>query len=73
MNEIKVEIVTEIPRNEDGSVASPCQRLCKLDENKMCVACLRSIDEIMAWSKSDDAYKLSVWRRLASLEQLAQS
>ncbi len=70
MNEMSMEIETqvfaEIPRNEDGSIASPCLRLCKLDENKQCVACLRSIDEIMAWSKADDAYKLAVWGRLAA-------
>lgn len=59
-------MVSEVPRNEDGSIASPCLRLCKLDENKTCVACLRSIDEIMAWSKADETYKLTVWRRLSS-------
>lgn len=62
------EVVCEIPRNDDGDIASPCLRMCKLDENKQCVACLRSIDEIMAWSKADEAYKAKVWRRIAVIK-----
>lgn len=61
------KIVHEVPRNEDGRIASPCLRLCKLDEKKRCVACLRTIDEIMAWSKADEAYKEAVWQRIAVL------
>lgn len=64
---IVIEVAREIPRNEDGSIASPCLRLCKLDENKQCLACLRSLDEIMAWSKADEVYKVKVWRRISSL------
>lgn len=63
---IVMEVGRDIPLNEDGSIASPCVRLCKLDENKQCVACLRSIDEIMAWSKADEAFKVQVWNRITS-------
>lgn len=69
MNSMKTVNVTKadagIPRNEDGGIASPCLRLCKLDENKQCVACLRSIEEIMAWSKADEPYKARVWARIS--------
>ncbi len=64
------EVNVTIPHNDDGSIASPCLRLCQLDENKHCVACLRSIEEIMAWSKADDTYKIRVWRRILPAYQL---
>jgi predicted Fe-S protein YdhL (DUF1289 family) len=27
----------------------------------LCEGCLRTIDEIIAWSRADDAYKRAVW------------
>lgn len=30
---------------------SPCIKVCRLDDNKVCIGCLRSIDEIVAWKK----------------------
>ncbi len=35
-------------------VASPCVRLCCLDNSDICVGCFRSLDEIKAWSQADD-------------------
>ncbi|WP_084282464.1 DUF1289 domain-containing protein [Deefgea rivuli] len=47
------------------TVASPCINLCKLNERRQhCVACLRTLDEIRAWSKNSDQEKLAVWARL---------
>jgi len=34
-------------------------------ERQYCMGCLRTIDEIMAWSKADDAYKQAVWVEIA--------
>jgi len=35
--------------------ASPCRRLCTLDEHDVCVGCGRTIDEICGWSALDEA------------------
>jgi predicted Fe-S protein YdhL (DUF1289 family) len=35
-----------------------------------CEGCLRTIDEIVAWSRADDAYKRAVWAELRRREQL---
>jgi uncharacterized protein len=41
------------------SVTSPCNSICKMDENTgLCMGCWRTIDEIIAWgSRSDDVKK----------------
>ena len=47
-------------------IPSPCVSLCKMDvERQYCMGCLRTIDEIMAWSKADDAYKQAVCVEIA--------
>jgi predicted Fe-S protein YdhL (DUF1289 family) len=43
-------------------VPSPCISLCKMSpDTGLCEGCLRTIDEIVAWSAADDAYKRGVW------------
>ncbi len=42
-------------------VASPCINVCQMDAvTGWCAGCLRSLDEIGAWSKLDDAGKRAV-------------
>ena len=42
-------------------VPSPCVSLCKMDaERRYCMGCLRTIEEIVNWSKADDDYKRGV-------------
>jgi predicted Fe-S protein YdhL (DUF1289 family) len=42
-------------------VASPCISVCRLDEaSGLCVGCLRTLDEIAAWSLLDDDGKRDV-------------
>ncbi|MES2991337.1 MAG: DUF1289 domain-containing protein [Pseudomonadota bacterium] len=51
------------------SVASPCNSVCRMDERTgLCEGCLRSIDEIIAWSTMDDDEKRAVWEALAQRE-----
>jgi len=57
-----------------GNVTSPCINICKLDENKICIGCYRSIDEIANWTKYTDEQKLQINdelenRRWQKLEQ----
>jgi predicted Fe-S protein YdhL (DUF1289 family) len=46
-------------------VPSPCVSLCKMDADRMyCMGCLRTIPELVAWGKADDAYKRGVWAEI---------
>ena len=48
--------------DEDGSVASPCISVCRMDASTgWCEGCLRTIDEIAGWSLFDDDAKRAVW------------
>lgn len=46
-------------------VASPCSSICRIDAGSgWCEGCLRTLDEIAAWSALDDVAKRAVWREL---------
>ena len=46
-------------------VPSPCINVCQMDPaSGWCSGCLRTLDEIAAWSTLDGPAKLAVWRRL---------
>ena len=50
-------------------VPSPCVSLCKMDaERRYCMGCLRTIEEIVNWSKADDDYKRGVWAEIRRRE-----
>ena len=41
--------------------ASPCTNVCTLDETRgLCRGCLRTLDEISAWSRISNAEKLAI-------------
>ncbi len=43
-------------------VPSPCVSVCRMDAaSGLCEGCLRTLDEIAAWSTMDDAAKSAVW------------
>lgn len=42
------------------TTASPCVRICCLDERNVCLGCGRTLDEIRDWSKLNDAEKRTV-------------
>lgn len=54
---------------------SPCVSLCRLDpelgaeEGGLCVGCLRSIDEIIAWGTASDLQKHEILARVAVRRQ----
>lgn len=49
----------------DGRVVSPCISVCAMDAaTGLCAGCLRSLDEIAAWSVLDDDEKRAVLARL---------
>ncbi|MGK6305632.1 DUF1289 domain-containing protein [Variovorax sp. DT-64] len=52
-------------RKTARDVPSPCISVCRIDPaSGLCEGCLRTIDEIAAWSGADDATKRSVWRSI---------
>lgn len=51
------------PQDPDPA-ASPCTRVCTLDENNVCLGCARSLTEITRWSAMTDAERRAVVARL---------
>ncbi|MBA2673275.1 DUF1289 domain-containing protein [Ramlibacter sp.] len=48
----------------DG-MPSPCQSVCRMEpDTGLCEGCLRTLDEITAWSRMDDAGKREVWHEI---------
>ena len=43
-----------------GNIKSPCINICKLDANKICTGCYRTIDEIANWTKCTDHTKAQI-------------
>ncbi|WP_233861928.1 DUF1289 domain-containing protein [Paraburkholderia adhaesiva] len=48
-----------------GTPVSPCINICRMNEaSGLCEGCLRTIDEIAAWSTLDDDAKRAVWNAI---------
>jgi len=44
---------------------SPCVSICRIDAGSgFCEGCLRTIEEIAAWSRIGDAEKRNIWRAI---------
>jgi len=55
----------------DSPLPSPCISLCQMDaDSGLCQGCLRTIDEIVAWSDAGEDYKRVVWAEIRRREQL---
>jgi uncharacterized protein len=55
-----VRAATDLPQGP--SVLSPCINVCRMDAaTGWCEGCLRTIDEIAAWSMLDDEAKREIW------------
>lgn len=45
---------------------SPCISVCKIaPDSGLCYGCLRTLEEIGAWSTSEDADKRAIWAKIA--------
>ena len=59
------------PPVRTGGVASPCISICRMDgATGWCEGCLRTLDEIASWSRSEDATQQAVWERIAKRQTL---
>jgi predicted Fe-S protein YdhL (DUF1289 family) len=46
-------------------VPSPCIQVCRIDRaSGWCEGCQRSLDEIAAWSRLDEAGRRAVWQQV---------
>lgn len=47
-------------------IQSPCINICKMDATSaLCIGCFRTIEEITAWSRSDDATRAHILASVA--------
>jgi predicted Fe-S protein YdhL (DUF1289 family) len=52
-------------------VASPCVKACKINaETNLCNGCLRTLDEIIVWSKASNTVKLAIWSKIEERKKL---
>jgi uncharacterized protein len=58
-----------LPPEQQTPVPSPCISLCKMSpDTGLCEGCLRTIDEICAWSTASDDAKRAVWAEIRRRE-----
>ncbi|CAB1367304.1 conserved protein of unknown function [Denitratisoma oestradiolicum] len=50
-------------------VQSPCVRQCCLDDADVCLGCLRTLEEILAWGEADDTQRLRILDAVARRRQ----
>lgn len=48
---------------------SPCVRQCCLDDADVCLGCLRTLEEILAWGEADDMRRLRILDAVARRRQ----
>jgi len=66
---VNLRTMTTMNPEDQSPVPSPCISLCKMsDETGLCEGCLRTIDEIIAWSQADDDFKRGVWAEIRRRE-----
>jgi len=52
-------------QRKERDLPSPCISVCTMEiASGLCRGCLRTLDEIAAWSTLDDAGKRAVWARI---------
>ena len=64
--DLLVERAQEVAEGRDADVPSPCLSVCRMDpHSELCEGCLRTLDEIAAWSRMGDEGKREVWAQIA--------
>jgi predicted Fe-S protein YdhL (DUF1289 family) len=57
---LELRALPDTPGRAPSTLASPCVRVCCLDDNDMCLGCGRLLSEIRLWGESDDAARARV-------------
>ncbi len=47
-------------KKKQNTIKSPCIHVCTLDEDKICMGCYRSVEEIRGWFRFSDEEKKKV-------------
>jgi uncharacterized protein len=64
--DLLAERVREARATPGAQVPSPCVSICRMNmDSELCEGCLRTLDEIAAWGRMDDATKREVWQLIA--------
>jgi uncharacterized protein len=64
--DLLAERVREFEATPGAQVPSPCVSICRMNmDSELCEGCLRTLDEIAAWGRMDDATKREVWQLIA--------
>lgn len=51
-------------------LASPCINICRMDaDSGLCVGCLRTLDEIILWARTDDRTRAAILAAVADRRQ----
>jgi len=59
--------LAELAQDPAHLVPSPCISVCRMNtDTGLCQGCLRDIEEIIAWSRLDEAAKRVVWRSIVA-------
>jgi hypothetical protein len=56
-------------RVDPPQVESPCNRICTLNPDNVCIGCGRTLHEIMRWTEVDDTERLRI--RNAAIRRVA--
>ncbi len=56
--------------NVSPAVPSPCTGVCKLDEQKVCLGCLRHVEHIREWRSADDERRRVICAEAAKRKSL---
>ncbi|WP_024618142.1 DUF1289 domain-containing protein [Pseudomonas kilonensis] len=56
--------------NVSPAVPSPCTGVCKLDEQKVCLGCLRHVEDIREWRSADDERRRVICAEAAKRKSL---
>jgi uncharacterized protein len=60
--DLLAERMRDVEAIAGDDVPSPCVSICRMNpQTDLCEGCLRTLDEIAAWGRMDDASKREVW------------
>jgi len=69
--DLLAERILDVDAIAGDDVPSPCVSICRMNaQTQLCEGCLRTLDEIAAWGRMDDATKREVWQAIG--ERLAR-
>lgn len=58
-------MTSAIDISDPDQPASPCTGICRMDEKmKLCIGCLRSMEEIAQWSATSESGKHAIWQAI---------